>query len=158
MNEALTLRVQGETLALDARLVREILEPVAVTRVPGAPEAIDGLINVRGRVVPLADLGLLFGRDRSIADHDTRIVVMELPLADEAVLVGLLADSVCEVTRIDPETIEAPPASGTRWPSELLTGVGRHSGDFVFLPDLIRIFEKLGGDVPPSSTHERPLP
>jgi purine-binding chemotaxis protein CheW len=158
MNEALTLRVQGETLALDARQVREILEPVPVTRVPGAPAAMDGLINVRGRVVPLADLGLLFGRDRSVADADTRIVVMELQLADEEVLVGLLADSVCEVTHIDPATIEAPPASGTRWPPELLTGVGRHDGDFVFIPDLPRIFENLGGDVPPSHSLERSLP
>ena len=140
MTDTLILQLHDEAFAIPARQVREILDMVPVTRVPGAAPCLDGVINVRGRIVPLADLRVLFGMPCMAADVHTRIVVVELILDDDPVVVGILADAVRDVTVIDPETVEAPPRVGMRWPVEFVTGIARHQGRFVVLPCLDRIF------------------
>ena len=155
MNDALTLRLDDEIFAIDARSVREILEMVPVTRVPGAPACMDAVINVRGRIVPLADLRVLFGMPRGPADVHTRIVVMELTLDEEAVVVGMIADAVHDVTDIAPATIQDAPRVGMRWPAEFVRGVGRRNDSFVILPNMERIFETIGGESAPLLPQER---
>jgi purine-binding chemotaxis protein CheW len=140
MTDWLILHLHDEVFAIPARQVREILDMVPVTRVPGAASCLDGVINVRGRIVPLADLRVLFGMPCGVADVHTRIVVVELTLDDAPVVVGILADAVRDVTVIDPTTVEAPPRVGMRWPVEFVTGIARHQGRFVVLPSLDRIF------------------
>ena len=76
--EVLTLDLEGEMFAIEAKHVREILDLVAITDVPRAPPFVNGLINVRGKVVPLADLRVRFGMEQKPPDVDTRIVVLEL--------------------------------------------------------------------------------
>jgi len=152
MMDALTFRLDDELFAIDARQVREILEMVPVTRVPGAPACMDGVMNVRGRIVPLADLRKLFGMSCAMADVNTRIVVVELTLGNDPVVVGILADAVNEVTRIPADAVEPPPRVGMRWPVEFVTGIARQEGRFVILPDLVRILEVIAsGDVPQSA-------
>ena len=89
-----------EKFALDAGLVREIIDPVPVTKVAGARAFVPSVINVRGNVIPLADLRIRFGMPQLDDSADTRIVVIELELDGEPVLVGLTADKVYEVTEI----------------------------------------------------------
>jgi len=151
MMDALTLRLHDEVFAIDARQVREILELVPVTRVPGAAACMDGVINVRGRIVPLADLRVLFGMARADAGVHTRIVVVELLLDRNPVVVGILADAVNDVIRIAADTVEPPPRFGMRWPVEFMTGIARHEERFVVLPDLVRIFEVIAGDETPQT-------
>ena len=141
--KALTLRLDDETFAIEAETVREILEIVPVTRVPNAPEAVSGLINVRGSVVPLADLRVMFSMQRKPADEDSRIVVVEVDFDGERLVAGILADKVHEVVDLDGECREAVPRIGMKWPPELLRGIARHDGDFVMIPDVKKIFETL---------------
>jgi len=143
MTDTLILHLHDEVFAIPARQVREILDMVPVTRVPGAPACLDGVINVRGRIVPLADLRVLFGMPCMAADVHTRIVVIELTLDGDPVVVGILADAVRDVTVIDPERVEPPPRVGMRWPVEFVSGIARHQGRFVVLPCLSRIFEAI---------------
>src|SRR6185312_13286172 len=89
-----------EKFALDAGLVREIIDPVPVTRVAGAKAFVPSVINVRGNVIPLADLRIRFGMPLTEDSADTRIVVIELNIDNEPVLVGVTADKVYEVTEI----------------------------------------------------------
>lgn len=142
--DLVTFRLGGEVLAVPALHLREILEPVPVTRVPGAPPFVPGLLNVRGAVVPLADLRipLQMPRPSAEAGHDdaTRILVLELPLNGQDAVVGILADSVHEVTRIGADQLERIPPVGTRWPPRFVAAVGRWGGDFVTIPDLTAIF------------------
>lgn len=140
---ALTIRLDDETFALDAESVREILEVVPVTRVPNASDAVFGLINVRGSVVPLADFRVLFGMDRPEATEDTRIVVVEVRLEDERLVAGLLADKVYEVVDLDGDAREAAPRVGMRWPAEFVQGIARRNDAFVILPDVEKIFATL---------------
>ncbi len=139
--KVLTLRLQDEIFAVEAGGVREILDLVPVTAVPGAPAFASGLINVRGRVVPLTDLRVMFDMERPEPDSDTRIVVMEIDIGGEPTIAGMLADKVDDVTEIDIDTIDAAPRVGMRWRQEFVRGIARHNGAFVIIPDLKRIFE-----------------
>lgn len=142
---ALTFALQGEVFAIDAETVREILDMPPITRVPNAPAFANSLINVRGRVVPLADLRVTFGMERSAPTEDTRIIVIETLLDGEENILGILADKVLDVCDLEDLTVEEAPQVGMRWRPEFLLGIARHAGDFVILPNIARIFaEHLG--------------
>ena len=137
---ALTLRLEDEIFAVEAESVREILDVVPITHVPQAPAFVSGLINVRGRVVPLADLRVMFAMARPPADQDTRIVVIEIDLDGEPAIVGILADKVHDVTQIDPASIQDAPKVGMRWRPDFIKGVGKRDDQFIIIPNLARIF------------------
>jgi purine-binding chemotaxis protein CheW len=139
--DLVTFRLGGEICAVPASQLREVLEPVAMTRVPGAAEFVAGLINVRGTVVPLSDLRVPLGMPREPAGEHARIMVMDIPVSGQSCVVGILADAVHEVTRLDPEKCEQVPTVGARWPQRFVSAVGRWKGDLVTLPDLATIFE-----------------
>jgi purine-binding chemotaxis protein CheW len=138
---ALTLRLDDELFAIKAESVREILDLVTVTEVPNASPFAAGLINVRGRVVPLTNLKVAFGMPRREPDQDTRIVVIETEIEDEPSVVGILADKVFDVTDIEPAAIEEAPRVGMRWRPDYVRGIGKRRGDFIIIPDMQRIFE-----------------
>ncbi|HVX82621.1 MAG: chemotaxis protein CheW [Devosia sp.] len=139
--KALTLRLGDEVFAIEAESVREILDLVPITEVPNAPAFVGGLINVRGRVVPLADLRVVFGMKQPEPDQDTRIVVLETEIEGEPTVVGIVADKVHEVTDIEAASVEAAPRVGMRWRPEFVAGIGKRNGDFIIIPDLARVFE-----------------
>jgi purine-binding chemotaxis protein CheW len=148
---ALTVRLQDELFAVEAERVREILDLVPITAVPNASPFVSGLINVRGRVVPLADLRVMFDMDRPEPDADTRIVVIEITLENEPTIVGILADKVHDVTDIEAADIREAPRVGMRWRPEFIKGVGRWNGDFIIIPNLERIFKTNGGRSAPGA-------
>jgi purine-binding chemotaxis protein CheW len=154
---ALTIRLEDELFAVEASRVREILDLVPITDVPNAPPFVGGLINVRGRVVPLADLRVMFGMDRPEPDSDTRIVVMEVDIDGEPTIAGILADKVHDVTDIEAASIEEAPKVGMRWRPEFIKGIGKRNGGFIIIPDMERIFETTDGRTPSSASEERPL-
>ena len=127
---ALTLKLDDELFAIAAGSVREILDLVPITEVPNAPAFVGGLINVRGRVVPLADLRVTFDMSRPPPDADTRIVVVEVDIDGEPTVAGILADKVHDVTDIDAAMIQEAPRVGMRWPAEFVRGIGKRNGAF----------------------------
>ena len=154
---ALTIRLDDELFAVEAHHVREILELVPITEVPNAPDFVGGLINVRGRVVPLADLRVMFGMNRAEPDEDTRIVVMEVDMDGEPAIVGILADKVHDVTDIEAASIEEAPKVGMRWRPEFIKGIGKRNGGFIIIPNMERIFENSGARTAPvAASEERP--
>lgn len=138
--EVLTVGLQGEVFAIDAHSVREILDLVPMTEVPGARPFVSSIINVRGRVVPLADLRVMFGMAQTEPTLDTRIVVIETEIGGEPTIVGILADKVYEVTEIAPTAITDTPRIGMRWRPEFIRCIGKRSDDFIIVPDMGRIF------------------
>jgi purine-binding chemotaxis protein CheW len=138
--QILTVGLEHEIFALEAACVREILDLVPVTAVPHARAFVDGLINVRGKVVPLADLRLRFGMAPTEATRNTRIVVIEVAIDGEPITVGLLADKVYEVTDLPLADIEATPPLGMGWRSDFTKGVGKRAGDFIIVLDINRVF------------------
>jgi len=138
--EAVMLGLGGEFFALEAGIVREILDPVPVTEVPGARSFIRGVINVRGKVVPLADLRLCFGMTPAPPTQDTRMVVVEIDLDGDPTTVGILADKVHEVTEIAAASTEEAPRIGMQWRPEFIRRIGKRNDDFVVIPNMERIF------------------
>ncbi|WEJ33098.1 chemotaxis protein CheW [Devosia sp. SD17-2] len=151
---ALTIRLEDELFAVEAGRVREILDLVPITAVPNSPAFVGGLINVRGRVVPLADLRVMFGMARPEPDEDTRIVVMEVDIDGEPTIAGILADKVHDVTDIEAASIEEAPKVGMRWRPEFVKGIGKRNGGFIIIPDMERIFETSAGRSPVGAASE----
>lgn len=142
--EVLTFDVGGETLAIEAGLVREILDPLPETPVPGADPLVGAVINFRGAVIPLADLHVGLGMARE-QGPDARVVVLELELAGEPVHLAIGTDRVNEVTTLLAADAEPPPDLGLRWPRAMLRALVRRAGDVVLVPDLAMLFARLAG-------------
>jgi purine-binding chemotaxis protein CheW len=143
--QVLTFDLDGETFALEAGLVREVLDVAAETAVPGAAPFVGAVINFRGRIIPLADLRLAFGLNRAETTLNSRIVVIEYDLDGEPTLIGVRADKVHEVALIDAADAEEPPRVGLRWRSDFIRRLVRRGGDLIVLPDLEQIFSTRGG-------------
>ena len=110
-----------------------------VTRVPNAPEYVDGVINLRGKVIPIIDLRRRFGMDRKEHDKNTRIVVVEL----SGKVVGFVVDAVSEVLRIPKSVTEPPPPIVAGIGAEYITAVGKLEDRLLILLDLEKV---LSGD------------
>ncbi|ETR73926.1 MAG: Chemotaxis protein cheW [Candidatus Magnetoglobus multicellularis str. Araruama] len=139
----LTFRLEDEIFAVNVNLVHEVLDWTSITVVPRAPEFMRGVINVRGSVVPVADLRLKFGMTETQKTIHTRIIVMELSIDNESTILGIMADAVKEVIELSPEHIENPPKVGSRWRTEYILGIGKHHEKFIILLDMERIFSSI---------------
>ena len=128
-----------EKFALDAGLVREIIDPVPVTYVAGARSFVPSVINVRGNVIPLADLRIRFGMPQTEDSADTRIVVIEIEIDGEPVLVGVTADKVYEVTEISQADVQQTPRVGMQWKPEFIRFITKWREEFVIVPNMERI-------------------
>jgi purine-binding chemotaxis protein CheW len=138
--EVLTLELEGEIFAVEALHVREILDLVPITDVPRAHPFVNGLINVRGKVVPLADLRVRFGMEQKPPTVDTRIVVLELALDGEPVIAGIRADKVHEVLEVAASSLQEAPKVGMRWRPEFIHCIGKRGDDFMVVLDIARVF------------------
>ncbi|MDB5446091.1 MAG: CheW protein [Phenylobacterium sp.] len=143
--QVLTFDLQGETFALDAGLVREVIDLAPETMVPGAAPFVDAVINFRGRVIPLADLRLAFGMAQAEPTVDSRIVVIECEIKGDPTLIGLRADKVHEVTLIPLAETEAAPVVGLRWRADFIRCLAKQGADLIVVPDLAQIFAAQGG-------------
>jgi purine-binding chemotaxis protein CheW len=128
-----------EKFALDAGLVREIIDPVPVTMVAGAKSFVPSVINVRGNVIPLADLRIRFGMTKTEDTVDTRIVVVQIAIDNELVLVGLTADKVYEVTEISQTDVQQTPRVGMHWKPEYIRFITKWREEFVIVPNMEHI-------------------
>ena len=137
--QVVKVRIGSETFALDAGMVREIIDPIPTTRVAGARSHLDRIVNVRGNVVPLADIRERFGMKPEAATPDTRFVVIEIEIAGDPVIVALVADKVFEVTEVETGTAQAIPKVGTSWRPEYIKSIVKSGDEFVILPDVERI-------------------
>ena len=137
--QVVMIGLADEKFALDAGLVREIIDPVPVTKVAGAKPFLPSVINVRGNVIPLADLRIRFGMPMPEDTADTRIVVIEISIDNEPVLVGLTADKVYEVTEISQTDVQQTPRVGMHWKSEYSRFITKWREEFVIVPNMERI-------------------
>lgn len=143
-SQVLMLGIAGEVFAIDARQVREILDPAPVTRVPGAKPYVSSVLNVRGKVIPLADLRLRFGIPPAPITPDSRFVVIEIDVEGDPTTIGIIADKVYEVTELDAATLQKTPPIGMHWQPEFIAGIGKWKDEFIVVPDMTRILNAQG--------------
>lgn len=133
VQQYLTFMIAGEEYAISLLKVKEIIEYDTVTPVPKTPEWVQGVINLRGSVVPVIDLAVKFRLPASVAGRLTCIVITEVECGGEATIMGVMADSVRQVIDLKPEGVEHPPTFGTRVRVDYLLGMARSGKKFCLI-------------------------
>jgi len=136
----LSFTLGDEVFALDISKVREVMDFTTVTKVPGTPEFMRGVINLRGSVVPVVDLRLKFGMSKTEKTVNTCIIIAEVPLDGDTTVIGALADSVQEVFELKTDQMEPPPRIGRRLDTEFIKGMGKCDEQFIIILDIDRVF------------------
>ncbi|HKT24611.1 MAG TPA: chemotaxis protein CheW [Terriglobales bacterium] len=131
-------RIGKETFGVPINLVHEIVRVPEITAVPDAPEYVEGVINLRGKIISVIDLRKRFGEKRIERSRKNRILVAEI----ERKMVGLIVDAASEVLRVCPDEIEDPPDVLDDAEVKYVTGVGKLKGRLVILVDLAKIMQK----------------
>lgn len=140
----LTFALAGEEYGLPVLRVREIIKVMDITVVPQVPAYIRGVINLRGKVIPVVDLRLKFNVEAKETNDRTAIIVVELELVGGRTLVGVLVDAVSEVLNITAAEIEPTPTFGEQVDTTFMRGVAKVKGTVKILLDLDRVFEAEG--------------
>ncbi|MFA5073270.1 MAG: chemotaxis protein CheW [Nitrospirota bacterium] len=136
----LTFKLGEEVFALDIGKVREVLDFTTITRVPRTPAFMRGVINLRGSVVPVVDLKLKFGMEKTEQLVNTCVIITEVTVDNETTILGALADSVQEVMDLEPNQIEPAPRIGTRLKTEFIKGMGKRNEHFIMVLDIDKVF------------------
>lgn len=140
-NQYITFKLGDEHFAVNVANVREVLDLTPVTRVPTAPPYLRGVVNVRGKAIPVIDLRARFGLPPTAETVHTRILVLELEMDGEPLVVGGQADSVREVIELEAGDIGPAPRIATRWQSDLVKGMARRDDEFIIVLDVSRILD-----------------
>lgn len=136
----LTFLLSGEMFAIAILNIKEIIEYGSLTEVPMVPSFIRGVINLRGSVVPVVDLSVRFGRNKTEVSRRTCIVIIEVQNNDESKQdIGVMVDSVSEVLEIPRSEIEPPPAFGAKIRVDFMHGMGKVAGKFVIILDADKV-------------------
>ena len=128
-------RIGNETFGVRIASVREIVRVPEITAVPSAPDTVEGVINLRGKIIPVMDLRKRFGHVDIQTDKKNRILVVEL----NNKLVGLIVNAASEVLKIPPSEIEAPGSVFAEGESSYVTGVGKLKGRLIILLDVSKL-------------------
>jgi purine-binding chemotaxis protein CheW len=138
IQQLVTFRLGDEEYGVDILKVHEIDRMMDITEVPNAPPSIEGVINLRGKVIPVINLRRKFNLPEREADSRTKIVVVDIGTS-----AGMIVDSVSEVLRISSDIVEPPPAMTPGVSSEFIRGVGKLKDRLLILLDIEKL---LGAD------------
>ena len=137
----LSFELCGEEYAVNILRVKEIIEYDTLTRVPAMPPSVRGVINLRGRVVPVVDLSARFGLEESTITRRSCIVMVELTDGDDSVVMGIITDAVSQVLDLADSAIEPPPSFGTRISTDFIKGMAETGKKFVIILDVDRALD-----------------
>lgn len=138
----MTFRLAREEYGLEILKVRELIGLMEITRVPKAPPHVRGVINLRGKVIPVVDLRLKFGMDPTDPTSQTVIIVVQLSAENGGLTMGILVDEVLEVRAITAEDIEPPPNLQGEVTTNFVRGVGKADKRVIFLLDIDRVLSQ----------------
>lgn len=133
--QLVSFKIGNEEFGIDILKVQEIIRLMAITKVPNSPNFVEGVINLRGRVIPVVDLRIKLGLDRIQHNISTRIIVVEI----NNLTVGFIVDGVSEVLRIPKSITETPPSLVAGIDSDYITAVGKLEDRLLILLDLEKI-------------------
>ncbi len=141
----LTFTLEEETYGLPILLVQEIIQLAPITAIPRAPEFIRGIINLRGKVIPVVDLRRKFKMAQVQDTPQTCIVVVEVSREEKTIIMGIVVDHVAEVLNVPAGQIDPPPSFGLSENTEFILGMGKVGDKIIMLLDISRVL--LGDDL-----------
>ncbi len=135
--QLVSFNIGSEEFGVDILKVQEINRMVEITKVPQAPHYVEGVINLRGKVIPIVDLRKRFNLELKEHDKNTRIVVVDI----NGNIMGMIVDAVSEVLRLDAGTIEPPPEIVTGVNAEYIKGVAKLDDRLLIFLDLSKVID-----------------
>ena len=132
-------RVGRETFGVTISLVHEIVRVPEITAVPEAPDYVEGVINLRGKIISVLDLRKRFGEKQVTTSKKNRILVVEV----EGKMVGLIVDSASEVLKMPDSEIDVPPHIYQNGELNFVTGVGKLRGRLIIMIDLTKVLQRV---------------
>jgi purine-binding chemotaxis protein CheW len=138
----LTFLIGNETFAFDVLKTNEVLEISQITPIPGSSESMIGVINLRGKVVPVIDLRKKLKLQEKEHTVDTCIIIIETEFDEELVTLGVLVDAAKQVIMLDNSQLEPPPRVGMCINTEYITAIGKRDNTFIILLDSDKIFSE----------------
>lgn len=135
--QLVSFNIDNEEFGIDILKVEEIIRIISITKIPNAPDFIEGVINLRGKVIPVIDLRTRLNRIRKEHDNNTRVIVVEV----SGITVGFIVDSVREVLRIPKNITEPPPTIVSNVNSEFITAIGKLEDRLLILLDLEKVLD-----------------
>jgi len=136
--QLVSFEIGVEEYAIPILAVQEINRMMPITPVPHSPEAVEGVINLRGRIIPVIDMRKRFGITPSAEHNDARIIVVEI--GSDSRVIGFTVDRVHEVIRLDKSIIDPAPTAGVSLNADFIQGVGKLDERLLILLDLERLF------------------
>ncbi len=135
----LTFTLEEEEYGIGILKVKEIIGMMPVTSVPKTPDFVKGVINLRGKVIPVIDLRLKFSMESINYTDRTCIIVVEIDANETTILIGIVVDAVSEVINIKDDEVEETPQFGTRLNTEYIHGMAKMEGGVKILLDIDRV-------------------
>ena len=135
--QLVSFNISNEEFGIDILKVEEIIRIISITQIPNSPDFIEGVVNLRGRVIPVVNLRTRLGFEKKGFDNQTRVIVVEV----NGVTLGFIVDSVKEVLRIPKSITEPPPAITTGVNSDYITAVGKLENRLLILLDLEKVLD-----------------
>lgn len=133
--QLVTFTLANEEYAVDILNVQEINRTIEITKVPNAPDYVEGVVNLRGRVIPVINLRKKFGLPGKNSDETTRIIIMDI----QGVTNGLIVDSVSEVLRIPSDIVEPSPPVTSNASSMFIKGIAKLETRLIILIDIDKL-------------------
>jgi len=146
----ITFAVDREMYAIEIRYVTEIVGIQPINRLPETPAHIKGIINLRGKIIPVVDMRLKFKKEPAAYNDRTCIIVIDI----QQISAGLIVDEVAEVIAIEDESISPPPKRGTGADCRYLSGIGKVGDEVKLLLDCKALFDHTEADMLRDSTEE----
>ena len=135
----LAFNLGREAFAMDILTIKEVIQYAEITEVPLAPPSIRGVINLRGAVVPVIDLAVRFGWNRTEIARRTCVVIVEMEQAGERAVLGVIVDQVREVLEIAQDLIEPATTFGSKLRPDFIRGIGKVKGQFILILEINRV-------------------
>jgi len=133
-----TFTLNDEEYAVDILSVQEINRITEITKVPNSPDYVEGVINLRGKVIPVINLRSKFGFEARATDDNSRIIIMEI----QGIINGIIVDSVSEVLRIPASAIEAAPSVASDTISQFIKGLAKLDNRLIILVEINNLVEE----------------
>lgn len=140
-NSYLTFKLDQELFAIAVESVIEIIEVSQITKIPQTPEYVRGITNLRGNVLPVVETRIKFGMEAIPDSIDTCIIVISVKIEGEGVNLGILADSVMEVSQFEAKDVKAKPNIGRKYNNNYITGIVRSEDNFVLMLNVNKVFD-----------------
>lgn len=138
-DQHLTFELSGEELSVPVTNIREIIRYGKLTRMPMVPEFIEGVINLRGNVVPVINLSARLGLKKTQPDKRTCIIIMEVTMGDELVTIGVVVEKVLQVIEIPQQNIDPSPTLGANIQTSFIKGMARTDNGFIVILEISQV-------------------